>query len=157
MRKTGLERVIDMVDESKDTSNPPADKGADRDIVVVAPSHPVEGRSVEIGVDGKIGINVPCPIKKIGPVSLTCGTGFDTFDVRYYTQARATMPLSELVHTDVVRGFRLIAEMYGDVGPTGAGTAGFIGVASPPIHGLSIRVGVDPMSGKVGGGIVRRF
>lgn len=117
------------------------------DIEVTAPRpHPVESRSVEISPDGRIGVNMPCPIDRVGPVNLTCGAGVSAFDLAAYGQVRASMPLNELVPIDALRGFRVIAQAGGVVASSGAGAEAFAGVASPPIRelrGASVAAGVN--------------
>lgn len=150
-----------MADESRSSENETASADNNEIVVTASPEHPAESRSVEVSPDGKIGVNVPCPVvDHIGPVSLTCGAGVSTFDLAAYGQVRATMPMEALVPLDALSGFRLIAQVSGVKGAQGDGSDAFIGVASPPIRplgGISIAAGVDPTNGQPTARVYTRF
>lgn len=124
-------------------------------ITAKRPRHPVEGPSVEVDGDGKIGVNTPCPIEKVGPVNLVCGAGVNIPELQLYGRVRGTMP----VPGGVLPGFRLMAEFSGSLGVGGKENNASLGLASPSLEvlgGLSVTLSVKP-KGKVSVGLVSDF
>jgi hypothetical protein len=112
-------------------------------IIITGKRHPLDQPSVAVGVDGKLGVSSPCPIKNVGPVNLTCEAGVNADKAKLYGKIMADVELP--------KGFRAVVGVEAEVGADSKRGKLSIGVESPPIKSIgggSVSVSVDPRTGK---------